>query len=131
MDFNGDEHLDLAVGCFSTASVDILYGDGAGNFSPYQSFAAGVEPYAVVVADFNEDGQPDLAVLDNGGNQVSVLLNSAGAGMQHSFGIAASVGTGMAPYSVAVGDFNLDGKPDLVTANYSSNDISVSLNASQ
>ena len=34
---------------------------------------------------------------------------------------------GTVPYSVAVGDFNGDGIPDLAVANYSSNDVSVLL----
>src|SRR5581483_10570988 len=40
---------------------------------------------------------------------------------------AASYAVGSFPYSVAVGDFNGDGKPDLVTANNESNNVSVLL----
>jgi FG-GAP repeat len=37
-------------------------------------------------------------------------------------------GVGAEPQSVAVGDFNLDGKPDLVTANFRSNNVAILLN---
>src|SRR4029453_11386834 len=36
--------------------------------------------------------------------------------------------TGVGPVSVAVGDLNGDGKPDLVVANFNSNNVSVLLN---
>jgi hypothetical protein len=49
------------------------------------------------------------------------------------FDAAVNFGTGVAPVSVAVGDFNGDGKPDLATANRlyagaGSNNLSVLLN---
>src|SRR5207247_1628837 len=42
-------------------------------------------------------------------------------------GGAGSSGVGTNPQSVAVGDFNGDGKQDLATANYGSNDVSIRL----
>ena len=54
---------------------------------------------------------------------MSVLLGD-GAG---SFGAATNFGAGSAPRSVAVGDFNGDGKQDLATANQNSNNVSVLL----
>ena len=44
-----------------------------------------------------------------------------------SFAPPANFGVGSAPQSVAVGDFNGDGKPDLATANQNSSDVSVLL----
>jgi hypothetical protein len=61
-DFNGDGNLDLAVGINTVQgySVSILLGDGQGNFTlvPDNSVIAGGGPLAV--ADFNQDGIPDL-----------------------------------------------------------------------
>ena len=59
------------------------------------------------------------------GNQsnVSVLLNS-GIG---TFGAAVNYGAGLTPTSVAIGDLNGDGKPDLVVANNQGNSVSVLL----
>ena len=45
-----------------------------------------------------------------------------------SFGAATNLGAGTNPRSVAVGDFNLDGKPDLAVANFLSNNVSALLN---
>lgn len=45
-----------------------------------------------------------------------------------SFNPAGTFGVGSAPYSVAVGDFNGDGKPDIVSANAFSNNVSLLLN---
>ena len=47
-------------------------------------------------------------------NNVSILLGN-GAG---SFSAATNFAVGSDPYSVAVGDFNGDGKQDLAVANY-------------
>jgi len=58
---------------------------------------------------------------------VSVLLNTA-AVQAGFFGIPNGYTTGTNPFSVAVGDFNLDGKPDLAVANYNSNTMSVFIN---
>ena len=41
--------------------------------------------------------------------------------------VLGSQNVGSSPYSVATGDFNGDGKPDLVTANAGSNSVSVLL----
>jgi dienelactone hydrolase len=87
---------------------------------------AGVSPAAVAVGDFNHDGKLDMAVANNASASVSILLGK-GHGM---FKSAADYGLGFGshhPNSAAVGDFNGDGKLDLVVANGGSNDVSVFL----
>jgi len=78
---------------------------------------------------FNLDGKPDLAVANFSSFTVSTLANNGdgtfAAKVDHRIGA-----TGSAPSSVAVGDFNLDGKPYLAAANYSSNTVGVVLNVS-
>jgi hypothetical protein len=54
---------------------------------------------------------------------VSVLLGKGDG----TFQTAVNYGAGTGAYSVAVGDFNHDGKPDLAVANYGSNNVSVLL----
>jgi hypothetical protein len=122
-DFKGDGNLDLAVADtidrYGLGAVSILLGNGNGTFRNSQGYAAGADAYAVAVGDFNGDGRLDLAVADqNGGNgiqggAVSVLLGDG----KGSFGPAVVYPTGAGPRWVAVGDFNGDGKPDLITAN--------------
>ena len=48
-------------------------------------------------------------------------------GNELSFAPKVDYATGLWPYSVTVGDFNYDGQPDLATANYKSNNVSVLL----
>src|SRR5207249_2462038 len=75
--------------------------------------------------DFNGDGKQDLAVGNQTSNNVSILLGD-GAG---SFSAATnfSTGAGTQPASVAVGDFNGDGKQDLAVANFFPNTVSILL----
>ena len=78
---------------------------------------------AVAVADLNGDGKLDLAVANNGSNNVSVLLGNGNG----TFAAAQNFITGTEPRSVAVADLNGDGKPDLAVASYGDGTVSVLL----
>ena len=101
----------------------------AQSFAPKADYGAGSSPFSVAVGDFNVDGKPDLAVANQGSNTVSTLANNGdgtfATKVDHRIGA-----TGSNPQSVAVGDFNLDGKPDLAAANSSTNTVGVLLNVS-
>ncbi len=117
-DFNEDGNLDLAVANQTSASstVSILLGNGDGTFQAPVSYSTGAGSASfVAVGDFNNDGAPDLAVA-NAGTQdsVSILLGN-GDGTFQAPAIYASGGA--FAYSVAVGDLNGDGIPDLAVAN--------------
>jgi hypothetical protein len=77
-DFNGDGNLDLAVlsSIGSSGAVAVLLGNGDGTFQPPVKFKAGEGVAQVIVADFNHDGKPDLATINNAGSRFSVLLNT-------------------------------------------------------
>jgi len=131
-DFNADGRPDLAVAnSFNGVggnNVSILLGNGGGGgtFLPAVNYAAGTGPRSVAVGDFNADGRPDLAVANIDSNNISILLgNGGGSG---TFQAAVNYGAGSAPQSVAVGDFNADGRPDLAVANLFGNNVSVLLN---
>jgi hypothetical protein len=122
-DFNGDGLLDLAMADPGTSTgfgggVRVLVGTGDGGFAAEFNYARGVQPHSVAVRDFNGDGTLDLAVADGGdlqgnGAGVSVLLGNGDG----SFQTAHTYDAGSGPLSVAVGDFNSDGTPDLAVAN--------------
>src|SRR5262249_10920758 len=110
-DFNGDGKLDLTTADFESDSVSVLFGDGRGNFdgtinaNAARNLSVGISPMSVVVADFNEDGKPDIITSNFNSDDVSVLLGDGNGG----FGEAVQFGTGFGPTSIAVGDFDKDG----------------------
>jgi hypothetical protein len=93
-------------------------------FRAAASLGTGGYPGSLAVADFNEDGNADLAVLSFGSGTVSILL---GHGDGTFSAAAASPATGSAPLSLAVGDFNGDGKADLAVTNLVSDTVSILL----
>src|SRR5438034_215867 len=113
-DFNGDDKFDLAVANFHSADVSVLLGNGDGTFPPAINSGLGGSP---VVADINGDGKLDLVT------EGSVRLGNGDG----TFKPAVNFSTGASPISVAVGDFNRDGKPDLAVANNGSGNVSVLL----
>jgi hypothetical protein len=126
-DLNGDGMQDLvmAVGCLDSScgngGVSVLLGNGNGTFQPLESYSSGgLNANSVMIRDVNGDGKPDLVVAnlcentscDNGG--VSVLLGNGDG----TFQLAVNYGSGgYAATSVAVGDVNGDGIPDLAVSN--------------
>jgi uncharacterized protein (TIGR03437 family) len=126
-DFNRDGKPDLVTANYSANSVTVLLGDGSGGFTaaPGSPFAVGTNPASVAVADFNGDGIPDLVIANSGSNNVTILLGNGSGGFTPAAGSPFAVGT--EPQSVAVADFNGDGKPDLVTANYADRDLTILL----
>ena len=83
----------------------------------------GSQPRSAAIGDFNGDGKQDLAIANNGANNISILLGDGSGG----FGSATNFSVGTSPYTVAVGDFNGDGKLDLAVANSASNNVSILL----
>lgn len=88
-------------------------------FLPAVTLPVGVLPRDVTVADFNNDGKPDLAVVNAGASaasqSVSVLLSNGDGSFRPAVTTAVvngGAGNGNA-LSAAVGDFNRDGLPDL------------------
>jgi hypothetical protein len=127
-DFNGDGIPDLAVANnISGGTVHILLGDGKGAFTAGGTYSSGgSSPRTVAVADFNNDGKPDIAVANYGSGTVGILYG-AGAG---GFAPVVTYSTVGNTQGLAIGDFNSDGKPDIATTNWGGGTVGVLLSKS-
>jgi len=81
----------------------------------------GKEPSAVASGDFDGDGKEDLAVANQGADNVSILL---GAG-EGKFRPKETVDVGKSPSAIVAADFNKDSKPDLAVTNAGTNNVSI------
>jgi len=114
-DFNHSGHLGLAVGEFQNEAVVALLGKGDGTFTPSSAAfanALGQPTSAVSPADFNADGNLDLAITNEFLGQSPVVLGSG----KGAFTAAGNISAGNFAIGVTVGDFNADGKPDTIVA---------------
>ena len=121
-DFNGDGRVDLAwsgpVNGQSSAGagvVGVLAGNGDGTFQA--SVITGMAGAgAIALGDFNRDGRADLAIANGttGMNSVTILLGNGDC----SFQTPAYYDVGSIPTSIAVADFNGDGRDDIAVAGY-------------
>ena len=92
-------------------------------FQGHVDYATGNSPSALAVADFDNDGELDLAVANLKGDTVSILRGNGDG----SFRQRVDYVTGEGPDSVGIGDFNADGKADIVVVNSTELTVSVLL----
>ncbi len=131
---DADANLDLVAvnssgGTNSVGSVTVLKGMGGDLFAPQSEITldCGVPagnpctPYAVAVAKLDGDSNLDLAVVNNDGDDVSILLGNGDL----TFRAGSNPQVGSFPAAVAVGDFNGDGKTDIATSNSFDDNVSV------
>lgn len=129
VDVNSDGHLDLVVAneCQSATScsgaVSVLLGNADGTFqAPVNYSSGGYYAMSVAVEDVNGDGYPDVVVANlcasinpdgscNSGSELSVLLGNGDGSFQSPVSYSSG---GNGNLSVAIGDVNADGYPDLV-----------------
>jgi hypothetical protein len=116
-DLNGDGIPDLVTVNMEGGDVSVLLGNGDGTFRSAVNYPTGCAPLDLVLADFNRDGNQDLAVT--GENGFCVLLGNGDGSFQPPITHSGSMFGGL-----AVIDMNRDGIPDLLAE---SNDVGVSV----
>ncbi len=122
LDIDKDGKTDIAVTVAGGRFVALFHNDstpGHISFTRLGNVAVGDWPMRLAVGDINGDGWPDLVCSNNGtdtgngGYSVSVLLND-----QHGGFTETKIGLGLSPrihpQAIGLGDFNKDGKLDLV-----------------
>jgi len=125
-DFNQDGFLDLAVANGQDNTVTVFLGRGNAAFwitsTPLATALSG--PVQILVSDFNNDGVPDLMIVNSKNNTITTLPGKGDG----TFGnAAAALALASAPSGVAFGDFNLDGKQDIAVVSQTGNTVTVYL----
>jgi hypothetical protein len=92
-----------------------------------QDYATGNAPASIGVGDFNGDGILDLVYGTAGYSGAAYLTVFLGYGDGAFQEMPVTYSTGAFPLSIAVGDFNGDGKFDIATANSNAGSISILL----
>jgi hypothetical protein len=83
----------------------------------------GAGTFAIAMADFNGDGHLDLAVANAANANVTILFGTGSGTFAHL--LTNPIPTGNGPFSLAAGDFNNDGHPDLAVANLADNTVTI------
>jgi hypothetical protein len=126
-DVNGDDRPDLISVNSTGANVSVFINNGNGTFAAKTDYTTGSGPTGLAIGDVNGDGKADLISANyqaGAGTTVSVFINNGNG----TFATRINYTTAAGPRAVAVKDLNGDGKIDIVTSNFASNNISVLLN---
>lgn len=119
-DMNGDGRPDVVVANFSTGQLSIAPNTTAAPGTiTYGTrtdvlVAAGSGPLALQVADIDNDGRPEMLVTNSNISSFSVFRNTTSPAGVLSFAAAVTSATGSVPNSMAVADFDGDGRVDVV-----------------
>ncbi|CAF2739210.1 unnamed protein product [Rotaria sp. Silwood2] len=126
-DMNNDNRLDIIMVNYGTNDVIIYFGYKNGVYYEGKPYSIGNEagPISLAIGDFNNDGRSDFVVANLMADEIGVFL---GYGSE-LFGslVTYDVGSGSQPRTAAIGDFNSDGKSDIVVANYGTNNVAILL----
>jgi type II secretory pathway component GspD/PulD (secretin) len=127
---NGDSNTGFVVTNFKDNTISVFNGLGNGTFtqvkgSPFALPDSVTGPIAITSADFNGDGLPDLAIVDQGTNQITVLKGN-GNGTFTEFP-KSPISVGKFPVAIASGSLNGSTGPGLGVVNQDDNSVTILL----
>ena len=111
-DVNNDGRLDLVVSNYLSNTVGVFLGVGNGTFQAQRTLSTGGDssPASVVIRDFDNDNQSDIAVINSENSSVAVFLGYGNGFFRSPITTNISIGVAWLGSS----DFNGDGKHDVV-----------------
>ncbi|HXF05037.1 MAG TPA: VCBS repeat-containing protein [Blastocatellia bacterium] len=118
-------NMGVLVTDYANDLVWVYLGKGDGRFQRFRFYAVGQGPIALAVGDINQDGKTDWVAANYLSSTLSVALGNGDG----TFGRVStlSLNEGENPSSLAMGDFNGDGRLDVAVANFVSNNVTVLL----
>jgi hypothetical protein len=123
--FNGDGRLEVVVAAHDGGKLNLLSNNGGGDFSPMLSIPLGngEKPESVGVADFDNDGDDDIAatVSDPVLDEISIVWQTSPGAFTAPTYYGAG---GLHPVGLVLHDFDLDTLIDVALVNSGSNSLS-------
>lgn len=125
-DLDADGVLDVAVANSAGNEVRLLHGEGvngigSGTLTAWRTIAVGASPVRVLLTDLDGDGILDVVTANNGAGTLSIARGRGTAPRgDGTFAAVTTLSPGGSPFGLACGDFDRDGRTDLVVANSAS-----------
>lgn len=125
---NNDKKPDLVVPSGRSRSINVLLGEGDGQFAPGETKTVPIPVSELALGDVNLDGKLDVAVATHDSYGVLLLMGDGKGGFTDSTStITMRAGEHPHTHGLVLADMNRDNKLDLITVNSTDNDVSIAL----
>lgn len=122
-----DADLEIATANGGSDTISLIAQTRSTSYASGVLARTGPNPSSLALGDLDGDGDLDLATANLDDNTVSVVTRNP-FGASTGWTTTPVGGVGNNPIAVALGDLDGDGHPDLVTADYGSDDLTTLVN---